>query len=192
MKQVNLENLRNDMEGYDKLREKVISESRKIIMASKTAIYAIHRDELKTGEKTIEQMKKDLAKLKEEIKKSPRLTFEGIFKVAIQEYVEAASLLEFMQTGKIIPYTDEFVDPENYLMGLCDLSGELIRKAINSSIKENYKVPLKIRETLDELYTELSKFDFKNGELRRKYDGIKYDLKKMDDLVFELKMKDKI
>ena len=34
--------------------------------------------------------------------------------------------------------------------------------------------------------------DLKNGELRRKYDGIKYDVKKLDDLVFQLKMKDKI
>ena len=38
----------------------------------------------------------------------------------------------------------------------------------------------------------MSKIDFKNGELRRKYDGIKYDIKKLDDLVFQLKMKDKI
>jgi predicted translin family RNA/ssDNA-binding protein len=120
------------------------------------------------------------------------LEFEGSFKVAIQEYVEAASLLEFMQTGKILAYSQELGDHENYLMGLCDLSGELVRKAINSSIKENYKVALAIRQTVDELYTELSKIDFKNGELRRKYDGIKYDLKKMDDLVFELKMKGKI
>ena len=137
-------------------------------------------------------MKEDLNRLKETIKKSPKLKFEGIFKVAVQEYVEALSLLEFVKNGKIISYSEEFVDYEYYLMGLCDLGGELVRKAVNSSINENYGMAVKIRIALEELYIELSKFDFKNGELRRKYDGIKYDLKKLDDLIFQLKMKDKI
>jgi predicted translin family RNA/ssDNA-binding protein len=97
-----------------------------------------------------------------------------------------------MIDGNIIPYSEEFGDPENYLMGLCDLTGELVRKAINSSLKDNFKLAAKIREVMEELYTELSKFDFKNGELRRKYDGIKYELRKLDELVFELKMKGKI
>jgi predicted translin family RNA/ssDNA-binding protein len=137
-------------------------------------------------------MKKEIERLKEDAKKNPRLGFEGTFKVAIQEYVEALGLLKFVETGKIMPYSEEFVDPENYLMGVCDLCGELVRKAINSSIKENYRVAVAVRSALEEIYTELSKFDFRNGELRRKYDGIKYELKKLDDVVFELKMKGKI
>ncbi len=192
MGSVNLESIRKEMEKADKVREIVIREARKIIKTSKTAIGEIHRDELSKAENTLSIMKKDLEELKETVKKNSRLEFEGIFKVAIQEYVEALSLLEFVKSGKIMPYTDEYLDPENYLMGLCDLSGELVRKAINSCLKENYQMAVKIRKTLDELYVEMSKFEFRNGELRRKYDGIKYDMKKLDDLVFELKMKDKI
>jgi translin len=192
MVKINFEKLRKDMESHDKIREQVIRDSRKVIIASKTAIGAVHRDELEKAESVLETMKKDLDILKERIKKSPRLEFEGIFKVAIQEYVEALSLLEFVKNGKIVSYSDEFVDSEYYLMGLCDLSGELVRKAINSSIKENYQMAVKIRKILEEIYIEMSKFDFKNGELRRKYDGIKYDIKKLDDLVFQLKMKDKL
>lgn len=192
MKTFNLDNLRKIMEKSDEIREQIIRDSRKLIMASKTAIYSIHRDEFEQAEKTLNKMKVDVAELRKKVIKEPKLQFEGIFRVAIQEYVEALSLFEFIRHGKILPYNEEFADVEVYLMGLCDLSGELVRKAINSSIKEKYSIAVNIRNLLEEMYTELSKFDFKNGEVRRKYDGIKYDLKKLDDLVFELKMKGKI
>jgi len=192
MKTLNLDKIRKGMEKFDKVREEIIRDSRKIIRDSKTAIYAIHRDEKNNASKTLVLMKEELGKLRIKVKKVPRLQFEGIFRVAVQEYVEALALFEFVYRGKVVDYNEEFVDIENYLMGLCDLSGELVRKAINSSIKEDYDMVLKIRGFLEHLYTELSNFDFRNGELRRKYDGIKYDVKKLDDVVFQLKMKDKI
>jgi len=192
MKTINLDGIRKDMEKADKIREQVIKDSRKIIISSKTAIGAVHRDELLKAEQVLDGMTDSLAKLRKTASKAPKLMYEGIFRVAVQEYVEALSLLEFVKKGKIIQFSPEFVDCENYLMGLCDLGGELVRKAINSSIKENYTMAKKIRNILELLYIELSKFDFKNGELRRKYDGIKYDIKKVDDLVFQLKMKDKL
>ncbi len=192
MKKFNLDYIRKDLERMDKIREEVIRESRKVIISSKTAIGCVHRDELSQADKVLEGMKDAVASLKDLIKKNPRLEYEGIFKVAIQEYVEALGLLEFARSQTILPYREEFLDHETYLMGLCDLSGELVRKAINASLKENFTLSVRIREALEEIYIELSKFDLRNGELRRKYDGIKYDIKKLDDLVFELKMKGKI
>jgi len=192
MKKLNLDNIRKDLEKMDKIREEVIRDSRKVIISSKTAIGHAHRDELSQAEKVLGGMKDAIADLKDLIKKNPRLEFEGIFKVAIQEYVEALGLLEFTKTQNIVPFREEFLDHETYLMGLCDLSGELVRKAINSCLKENFGLAVRIREALGDMYIELSKFDLRNGELRRKYDGIKYDIKKLDDLVFELKMKGKI
>ena len=192
MAKINLDKMRKSMEKADKVREAVIRKSRDIIKMSKTAIGATHRDELEKASRVLELMKTSLEELKNEVKKNPKLEFEGIFKVSIQEYVEALSLYGFVKNGKLVEYTEEFMDVENYLLGLCDLSGELVRKAINSCIKEKYKMAVKIRAFLEELYVEMSKFELRNGELRRKYDGIKYDIKKLDDVVFQLKMKDKI
>ncbi len=187
-----IEKIRKSLENYDRVRERIIQGSRKVIQNSKQAIYAMQRDDFAVAQSSIEKMRTGLLALKALTQAEPRLSYEGIYKVAIQEYVEALALYEFIKKGSIIPYSGEFVDPENYLMGLCDLSGELVRKAINASIRENYSLAVKIRAVMDELYVDLSRIDFKNGELRRKYDGIKYDLKKVDDLVFELKMKGKI
>lgn len=31
-------------------------------------------------------------------------------------------------------------------------------------------------------------FDFRNGPLRRKFDGVKYDVRKIDDILYELSL----
>ena len=39
------------------------------------------------------------------------------------------------------------------------------------------------------MYGELLKFDFRDNEVRRKFDAVKYDLRKLEDLVLDLKLK---
>jgi len=97
-----------------------------------------------------------------------------------------------MKNNKIPTNTRLKLDPEFYLMGLIDLTGELVRKAINSAIKEDYKTAVNLKNLVSELYDELLLFDFAGGELRKKFDSIKYDLKKLDDLVLNLKLSKKI
>jgi len=77
-------------------------------------------------------------------------------------------------------------------MGLCDLTGELVRKAVNDVIKKNFKQAMEIKDLVDEIYGEFLKFNLRNSELRRKSDQIKWNLKKLEDVVFELKLKGKI
>ena len=69
------------------------------------------------------------------------------------------------------------------------MTGELVRKAINDAIKGNMKSALFIKGFVEELYGELLQFDFRNSELRRKFDGIKYDLKRLEDIALSIKLK---
>ena len=41
-----------------------------------------------------------------------------------------------------------------------------------------------------ELNAKMIEFDFRNGPLRRKYDGLKYALKKIEEIVYELSLLD--
>lgn len=38
------------------------------------------------------------------------------------------------------------------------------------------------------LFGELVEFDFRNGPLRKKFDGVKYDVRKIDDILYELSL----
>jgi len=75
---------------------------------------------------------------------------------------------------------------------LIDLTGELGRKAVQLAGKGSFKKVVAIRDTVSEIYGVLLKFDFRDSDMRRKFDSVKYDLKKLEDLVLELKLKGKL
>jgi len=74
---------------------------------------------------------------------------------------------------------------EQYLLGLCDLTGELMRKAVNSAINKDTATLNKIREFVSQIYAGFLEFDLRNGELRKKSDAIKWNLQKIEDLILK-------
>jgi len=183
------EKLRKKVQDYDTEREKLIKKSRDVLKLSKQIIYAVHRDELSVAASLIKSIEKEKKKLEEITKHSRALLFEGSYKVAMQEYVEAMLYYGFMKEGRLLEREKLKVRINYYLLGLCDLPGELVRKAVFLAGKGMVEGVIKIKELVDEIYGELLKFDFRENDIRRKFDSIKYDLRKLEDLVLDLKLK---
>ena len=182
------EKMRRELGDFDNQREILIRKSRDIVKLSKKVIYSVHRNEIKNADDFIKQLKSEVIELDKTAKKIPVLYYSGPFKIAIQEFVEAACYHEFVKNKKIPSAKELKVDTEYYLLGLCDLTGELVRKAINSAINNDYDQALFIKKFVNDLYNELMLFEFRN-ELRKKFDSIKYDLKKLDELALGIKLK---
>ncbi len=191
IKKSEFEKVRKEIEAFDAERENLIGKSNKFIKLTKQVIYCLHREEIKEAEALVRQMKSEFRAISESIKKHPGLYYSGVYKIIVQEYVEAISYYNFLKEQKLIDYSVLKIDPEHYLLGLCDLTGELVRKAVNSAIKGDYETALKIKEFVSQIYGEFIKIDLRNGEVRRKFDGIKYDLKKLEDLALDIKLKGK-
>ncbi|HIH42839.1 TPA: hypothetical protein HA246_04295 [Candidatus Woesearchaeota archaeon] len=187
-----LEDIRNRMNEFDKQREILIKLGRDVIKLSKQIIYCSHRNELEEAERLSKEIKRLVEEENKIVEANPKLIYSGSFKVDVQEYVEAMCYFEFVKNKRIPSHKELKVGGEHYLLGLCDLTGELTRNAVNSGINADYKQILLIKELVSEIYGELLKFDFGNGDLRKKFDGIKYELKKIEDLVLELKLKDRV
>ncbi len=182
-------NLKKEIETVDAKRETLIGETRGILKASKGAIYSLQRGDNKAAEKILAELKPKIAALKAY---SEDANYASVTKPPIQEYVEAACFSEFINTGKVLPRKELGVSAENYIAGLCDLSGEIARKAVNAAINDDAKTVISAKTFIENLYYGLMQFDFRNGDLRRKFDGIKYDLKKMEDLLLSLKLQGKV
>ena len=178
--------LKKDFDTANATREELILLSREALLLSKQAIYAAHRDDLVGSSKLLAKLKAKIAAIQKLRHHEP-----GISEVALQEYVEAACFLEFCRKHSIPSQAQLGVSAEHYLLGVCDLVGELNRKAVNAAIRGNFGEAHVIKDFVSDLYSKLLQFDFRNSELRRKFDGIKYELKKIEDLVLELKLKGK-
>lgn len=185
---VNFTKLRKALLAYDEERENLIKKSRDVLKLSKQLIYAIHRDELKEAATLLKNIEQEKASMEKIAQHDPKLAYEGSYKIAVQEYVEAVLYFYFVKDGKLI---DLDVLPEHYILGLSDLPGEMVRKAVFLAGKGHVQEVTKIRDEVDMIYGELLKFDFRDNEIRRKVDAIKYDLRKLEDLVLDLKLKNR-
>ncbi len=184
--------MRKEMELFDAAREQIIKDSRDVLKQSKGAIYSIHRHDLAEAEKQLESAKSVIKKLNACIKKDESLASVGAYSEALEEYVEASCYFSLAKSNKLLTAKELDVCTHTYLPGLCDLVGELVRKAVNSSIKGDFDTALEIKDFVAEIYEELMMFDFRNIPARKKFDSIKYGLEKLENLVLELKLKNKI
>ncbi|OUC47497.1 translin family protein [Trichinella nativa] len=153
----------NEMDAvYDK-RERILKASQEITVSSKRVICLLHRcvnENEENGWKIFEQAVEKLKSLANDQFKTVAFVlkdeycdrYEKYYSSGLQEYIEAWSFLNFLQYKKLITLFEirqllqyEFCDDGNvrlrqihisyfdYLMGITDLAGELMRYAVVSS-----------------------------------------------------------
>lgn len=184
---ISFEMLRKELQDYDEEREKLIKKSRDVLKLSKQIIYALHREEISEATKLVQAIERERKQLEAIAKHNHKMVYEGSYKIAIQEYVEAILYYNFLKDGKIAEIKG--VIAEHFILGLADLPGELNRKAVYLAGKGEVEKVVKIKDAVDWIYGELLKFDFRDNEIRRKVDAVKYELRKLEDLVLDLKLK---
>ena len=180
-----LKKIRSEMHDLDNKREEIIQTSREVISISKQIIYAAQRNDMKSASSAIKNIEDKIKKLR----KINIATDTNINAVAFQEYVEAISFYEFVKSNKIPTRASLDVSAEDYLSGLCDLTGELVRKAVYNVIHKEFDEAAKIKELVHDIYGEFLKLHLRNGELRKKSDAIKWNLKKLEEVMYDISMK---
>ncbi|MDD4877996.1 MAG: hypothetical protein PHO02_03090 [Candidatus Nanoarchaeia archaeon] len=178
--------IRKELKQSEEKREDTIRKSRDIIMLSKQIIYSAQRGDLNKAEALCAEIKKAVALLPKEY------CGTDMESVAVQEYVEAVCFFEFVKNKKLMTRKELSADTENYLLGLCDLTGELVRQAVNAAINKRYEEALQIKDFVSEIYGEFLQFDLRGGQLRNKADSIKWNLKKLEDLALGISIKSPI
>ncbi|MFC2154406.1 hypothetical protein ACFLRC_02905 [Candidatus Altiarchaeota archaeon] len=180
--------IKEGFESFDQRLDQVIKKSRDVIKLSKQVIYSVNRRDVKKAGEFFDSMEKGKLEMDSLVEGMPRLRYGGSYKVVCQEYTEAACYLAFVKGGNIPSPSDLKVDNEEYLLGICDLSGELVRKAVNDAINKDYKEVLKARKFLEGIYGQFLELA-PTGELRKKIDSVRWNLNKIEDLVYEANIK---
>jgi translin len=173
-----------EYEKHDNAREQVILVSRDIIRLSKKVISSVHNEELKDAEKYASEMEKKT----DVMRRQKSLADTGSYSAAMQEFVEALLLLEYAKAGKIAEQEKFNCTPDEYLMGLCDFVGELQRRAVLKVSKGDKNEIEKIYRAATEIYNGLLDFSFR-GEVRKKFDLVKYVIIRLEEIMLELKIR---
>ncbi|CAG0881335.1 unnamed protein product [Cyprideis torosa] len=84
------------------------------------------------------------------------------------------------------PSVSHLLPLEDYLHGILNVPSQLVRYAITSVTSGHYEVPQLVLRYLLSLDTGFRLLPLKNDSLRKRCDSIKYDVKKAEDIVYDL------
>lgn len=182
--------LRKDYQVYTKYRQIIIRESSQALHMAKQAVFILHRDQISQAEKLLSQIEKILIKLSVYFKKAPDLKFSGVYKAALEEYLEAKLFYQVLKFGKIKQVAKVKVNFDDYLGAICDLTGELVRRIILLVTAKRNKEAQKLKKLVAQIVGELIKIDL-TGYLRHKYDDAKRNLKKAEEILYDVEIRRK-
>ncbi|XP_063708434.1 translin [Culicoides brevitarsis] len=117
-----------------------------------------------------------------------------VFLIALVQFLEKEELVTREVVGEILGikvYNEDgfHLDVEDYLFGLLNLATELSRFAVNAVIAEDFERPLKISKFVGELNSGFRLLNLKNDGLRKRFDVLKYDVKKIEEVVYDISIR---
>lgn len=182
--------LKKDYQTHTRVRGLIIQQSNIALNQAKQAIFALHRDQISQAEKILSRVERTLLKLQSSLKKAPNLKYTGAYKAALEEYLEAELFYQAMRFGKIKQISKIRVNFDDYIAAVCDLTGELVRKIVLLATTRKIKKAKELKELIAQIVGELIKLDL-TGYLRHKYDDAKRNLKKAEEILYDLEVRRK-
>lgn len=116
------------------------------------------------------------------------------FLISLTIYLEVKTLVTKEIVAEILGVQNNREDGfhlelEDFLMGLLQLPTELSRFAMNSVTNGNYERPIEIAKFVNQLNAGFKLLNLKNDTLRKRFDGLKYDVKKIEEVVYDLSIR---
>ncbi|XP_047338456.1 translin [Impatiens glandulifera] len=126
--------------------------------------------------------------------------FHGDWKNETQTVVSLLAFLQWLETGNLLMHTEleekldlkssHFcLDIEDYLTGICFMSNDMPRYVVNQVTAGDYDCPRKVLKFLTELHAAFRMLNLRNDFLRKKFDGMKYDLRRVEEVHYDVKIR---
>jgi predicted translin family RNA/ssDNA-binding protein len=192
--------LRERVHHRDQLRERLIKTCRDGQKAGKQAIFALHRGDTVKALTLLSDCEKCVTNdLMPILREEPSLR-GGAFSGVLEEYVEAYLFYAWLKnddedkknepSGKILDLAalPLVVSPEEYLGGLCDLTGEIGRFAVAQGTKRDKKSVELCLDTNKRIYNSLFTIGQLPASIFKKKNGLKISVEKLERMMYELSL----
>ena len=166
-------------------RRKIIAESAGAQHVAKQAIFALQRDNIEEAKEKLAAAENGLISLDKRFGKDARLRMEGAWKAAVEEFLEAKLFYDFYSGKKITGIKGFFIDSDEYLGALSDMTGEIVRLMVLWTAKNEIDKVKASAKVIDEVIHDLMQNNL-TGYLRTKFDQAKKNLQKSESILYDL------
>ncbi|XP_031399195.1 translin isoform X1 [Punica granatum] len=126
--------------------------------------------------------------------------YHGDWRSETQTVVSLLAFMHWLEIGNLLMHDEaeeklglnnsEFgLDIEDYLIGVCFMSNELPRYVVNQVTAGDYDCPRKVLKFLTDLNASFRMLNLRNDFLRKKFDSLKYDLRKVEEVYYDVKIR---
>lgn len=187
-----IKKIQNEYEEYDAARSEIIKLSAKAQKCAKKTIFALHRDNIEQAKESLAESQATFALISTNvIDKIPNITREGSYRAAIEEYVEAYLFYTYIVENQLAQLDESHQIPiqgTDYLAGLADFTGELVRKSTLLATNGEYEKINQYYAMLQSITEHLLEFNL-TGHLRSKFDQVKRNLKSIEQIQYDISIK---
>jgi len=185
---VYLRKLQDKLHTYQNMRRQVNIETDNILYNAKRAIFAMQRGQMSEAKNILSRLESQLISMQKKYCHEAKIETEGCYRAALEEYVEATLLYQFLATGQIGQIMKVKVEVEVYLAGLCDVLGELYRLAIQAGRHRDMVTIERCRGIGSVIIGELIAFNL-TSYLRTKFDQAKQAMQKLEIVSYEVALR---
>jgi len=201
--QEDLESLRKRMELRDNLREKLIKLCRDGQKAAKQSIFALHRNDKEKAESLLLKCETCIQEhLLPIIEEEPQLRNSGSFSGVLEEYVEGKLFHTWLYgkdddgggedgaAGELLHMEDFLfqLKPAEYLGGLCDLTGEVGRYAVQRGTVRDLNGVKLVLHTNQLILQSIQTMERTPSYTNKKMDQVRRSVEKLERMLYELSL----
>jgi len=170
-----IEKIGNQIGEKEKIRETALKVSRDIIISCRKGIQQLHRGQITEAENYIKGASANLAQLYEITKNHADIFHTGFVENAAQEFVEILCLSTIMKGGDLPDPDAMQITYSAYLLGLCDVVGELRRGALDFMLEGNMMKANEYLGYMDRIYDAIMGFDYPSAliPIKKKQDMVR-------------------
>ena len=195
---------------HDK-HERLVKCSRDVTIASKRIIFLLQRAGgaenrepiLKEAEEKFLEVKELLKTIASELEGEDPYLFSRAYSPGLQEYIEALSFSHFLRNKTLISFEkvkaafefskeggkDLELNPFDYILGIADLTGELMRLCINSAANGDKDTPFEVCRFLRDIHDAFLSFGNVSRDVSSKLRVLKTSMNKVEVACYTLQVR---
>ncbi|WFD37521.1 Translin-1 [Malassezia japonica] len=118
----------------------------------------------------------------------------AVFGACLAYYLGTGRLLSKEEASTVlgmdrVPHDRMLLATDEYLHGLISMVNELPRLAMNAVTSGDFEAPVRIAAFVKQLHAAFQVLNLKNDILRKRFDGLKYDVKRVEEIIYDIRLR---
>ena len=180
-----IDEIKRKLDEKDRDREGALRTAREVIRFCRESINSLHRKDFALAKEKLKNAETGIKNLRLLLNEHADIYRSGYVQTANQEFAEASLLYGYLQKLKFASPDDLEIPDIDYLLGLCDLVGELRRHVLLLLIDGNVEEAKNTHNFMEDIYERIMSVEYPKGliNIKQKQDSLRYVIERtLEDL----------